>query len=134
MRDLFDDFMDELRRREAEARGEDPDTVAPRRRRPQGQRSDPPDDDGGDDSDRDGDDEPPTPLRRTARGGPNDGGGTRDRLQRAGRSVLIVLAGLIVMALGAGGLATMWEAVFADVGVALLAILNAVRIQQMDFK
>ena len=39
----------------------------------------------------------------------------------------------IVLALGAGGLATMWEAVFADVGVALLAILNAVRIQRMDF-
>ena len=33
----------------------------------------------------------------------------------------------IVLILGAGGLATMWEAVFADVGVALLAILNAVR-------
>ncbi len=40
---------------------------------------------------------------------------------------------VIVMALGAGGLATMWEAVFADVGVALLAILNAVRIQRMKF-
>ncbi|GAB3323101.1 heavy metal translocating P-type ATPase [Hymenobacter humi] len=39
----------------------------------------------------------------------------------------------IVLALGAGGLATMWEAVFADVGVALLAILNAVRIQRMDY-
>lgn len=36
----------------------------------------------------------------------------------------------IVLILGAGGLATMWEAVFADVGVALLAILNAVRIQR----
>ena len=35
---------------------------------------------------------------------------------------------LIVLMLGAGGIATMWEAVFADVGVALLAILNAVRI------
>ncbi|MDF7820271.1 heavy metal translocating P-type ATPase [Runella sp. MFBS21] len=35
----------------------------------------------------------------------------------------------IVLILGAGGLATMWEAVFADVGVALLAILNAYRIQ-----
>ncbi len=34
-----------------------------------------------------------------------------------------------VLVLGAGGLATMWEAVFADVGVALLAVLNAVRIQ-----
>lgn len=39
----------------------------------------------------------------------------------------------IVLLLGAGGLATMWEAVFADVGVALLAILNAVRIQRMRF-
>ncbi|HKO77765.1 MAG TPA: heavy metal translocating P-type ATPase [Flavobacterium sp.] len=40
---------------------------------------------------------------------------------------------VIVLILGAGGLATMWEAVFADVGVALLAILNAVRIQRMKF-
>ncbi|MCQ9640339.1 cadmium-translocating P-type ATPase [Chryseobacterium sp. WG14] len=39
----------------------------------------------------------------------------------------------VVLLLGAGGLATMWEAVFADVGVALLAILNAVRIQRMKF-
>ncbi|WP_289658756.1 heavy metal translocating P-type ATPase [Flavobacterium panacagri] len=38
-----------------------------------------------------------------------------------------------VLILGAGGLATMWEAVFADVGVALLAIFNAVRIQKMRF-
>ncbi|RZW38292.1 MAG: heavy metal translocating P-type ATPase, partial [Flavobacteriaceae bacterium] len=37
---------------------------------------------------------------------------------------------IIVLILGAGGLATMWEAVFADVGVALLAILNAVRLQK----
>lgn len=39
----------------------------------------------------------------------------------------------IVLALGAGGIATMWEAVFADVGVALLAILNAIRIQKIKF-
>ena len=39
----------------------------------------------------------------------------------------------IVLILGAGGLASMWEAVFADVGVALLAILNAVRILRMKF-
>lgn len=39
----------------------------------------------------------------------------------------------VVLILGAGGLATMWEAVFADVGVALLAVLNAVRIQKMTF-
>ena len=40
----------------------------------------------------------------------------------------------IVLLLGAGGLATMWEAVFADVGVALLAIINAYRIQLMKFE
>tara|TARA_B100000949_G_scaffold71910_1_gene64013 strand:+ start:8253 stop:10217 length:1965 start_codon:yes stop_codon:yes gene_type:complete len=40
---------------------------------------------------------------------------------------------LIVLILGAGGLATMWEAVFADVGVALLAILNAIRLQKMKW-
>jgi Cd2+/Zn2+-exporting ATPase len=34
----------------------------------------------------------------------------------------------LVLILGAGGLATMWEAVFADVGVALIAIVNAMRI------
>lgn len=35
---------------------------------------------------------------------------------------------LVFIALGAIGLATLWEAVFADVGVALLAILNASRV------
>jgi len=40
---------------------------------------------------------------------------------------------VIVLILGAGGLATMWEAVFADVGVALLAIFNAVRLQKMKW-
>ncbi|MBM7558043.1 heavy metal translocating P-type ATPase [Halanaerobacter jeridensis] len=34
----------------------------------------------------------------------------------------------LVLLLGAFGMATMWEAVFADVGVALLAVLNAIRI------
>jgi len=34
----------------------------------------------------------------------------------------------IFLALGAIGIATMWEAVFADVGAALIAVLNAVRI------
>ncbi|WP_341200448.1 heavy metal translocating P-type ATPase [Croceibacter atlanticus] len=41
---------------------------------------------------------------------------------------------VIVLFLGAGGLATMWEAVFADVGVALLAILNAIRLQKMKWE
>lgn len=47
----------------------------------------------------------------------------------------IILAFVVkaaVLILGAGGVATMWEAVFADVGVALLAVLNAVRIQNMN--
>ena len=34
---------------------------------------------------------------------------------------------LLVLALGAFGLANMWEAVFADVGVSVIAILNATR-------
>ena len=33
----------------------------------------------------------------------------------------------IVLLLGAGGIASMWEAVFADVGVALIAVLNSMR-------
>lgn len=37
----------------------------------------------------------------------------------------------LVLGLGAFGVASLWEAVFADVGVALLAILNAVRIQRI---
>jgi len=43
--------------------------------------------------------------------------------------ILAMAVKLIVPALGAGGIATLWEAVIADVGVALLAILNAVRIR-----
>ncbi|KXG74847.1 Cadmium, zinc and cobalt-transporting ATPase [Fervidicola ferrireducens] len=39
---------------------------------------------------------------------------------------------IIVLALGAGGIATMWEAVFADVGVALIAIVNAMRAMKVD--
>lgn len=38
---------------------------------------------------------------------------------------------IVVMILGVGGIATLWEAVFADVGVALIAIVNAIRIQRM---
>ena len=45
--------------------------------------------------------------------------------------ILAMSVKAIVLALGAGGIATLWEAVFADVGVALIAILNAVRIQKM---
>lgn len=61
------------------------------------------------------------------------------KISRSTRKVVwqnIILAfgvKVIVLILGAGGLATMWEAVFADVGVALLAILNAVRLQRMSW-
>ena len=39
---------------------------------------------------------------------------------------------LAVLLLGAFGMATMWEAVFADVGVAFIAILNATRCLRVD--
>lgn len=45
--------------------------------------------------------------------------------------ILAMAVKVFVLILGAGGVATLWEAVIADVGVALLAILNAVRIQRM---
>jgi len=45
--------------------------------------------------------------------------------------ILAMTVKVFVLILGAGGVATLWEAVIADVGVALLAILNAVRIQRM---
>ena len=115
MRDLFDDFMDELRRREAEARGEDPDAVAPRRRRPSEPAPEPDGDgdgdgDGADDHDPEGDGpdeadasgsggQPPRPIRGRKPGGPNDGGGFGSRVRRAGRALGIGLAALILLAL-----------------------------------
>ncbi|MES2649374.1 MAG: heavy metal translocating P-type ATPase [Bacteroidota bacterium] len=45
--------------------------------------------------------------------------------------ILAMVVKAIVLVLGAGGVANLWEAVIADVGVALLAILNAVRIQKI---
>ena len=47
--------------------------------------------------------------------------------------ILAMSVKAIVLLLGAEGIANMWEAVFADVGVAMLAILNAIRIQRMKF-
>ena len=38
----------------------------------------------------------------------------------------------LVLILGAAGMANMWEAVFADVGVAVIAILNAMRALQTE--
>lgn len=45
--------------------------------------------------------------------------------------ILAMVVKILVLALGAGGIASLWEAVIADVGVALVAILNAVRVQGM---
>lgn len=64
---------------------------------------------------------------------------TAIKIGKATRQIVIqniamaFLVKAVVLLLGAGGIATLWEAVFADVGVALLAILNAIRIQKMNF-
>lgn len=41
---------------------------------------------------------------------------------------------LLIMLLGAFGIASMWGAVIADVGVSLIAILNSIRILSKEFK
>jgi len=38
----------------------------------------------------------------------------------------------VVLLMGAAGIATMWEAVFADVGVSVIAILNATRVLNIN--
>ena len=45
--------------------------------------------------------------------------------------IFAMVVKLVVLLLGAGGLANMWEAVFADVGVALIAVLNSVRVLRL---
>lgn len=65
---------------------------------------------------------------------------TAIKISRATQSIVWQNIGLafgikfLVLILGAMGMATMWEAVIADVGVTILAVLNAIRIQQMDFQ
>jgi Cd2+/Zn2+-exporting ATPase len=62
-----------------------------------------------------------------------DGIGSAIRIAHHTRSVVVqnIVFALIVklafLALGAVGVATMWEAVIADVGVSLLAVLNSTR-------
>ncbi|MDO4581698.1 MAG: heavy metal translocating P-type ATPase [Bacillota bacterium] len=55
--------------------------------------------------------------------------GVARRTMRIVRQNIVFALGikLLMLALGAFGMATMWQAVFADVGVALLAVLNAMR-------
>jgi len=45
--------------------------------------------------------------------------------------VFVLTVKIIFLSLGAFGIASMWEAVFADVGVSLLAVLNAMRIMKL---
>ena len=119
MRDLFDDFMEELRKREALARGQDPDTGASRQGQG-GSKKDGEADDGHDhDAASDDDDEqevadgtdvpdaaePPIALvdhrgrrggtRRRGPGGPHDGGPSRTR--RMGRRIGIGVAMAVVI-------------------------------------
>jgi uncharacterized membrane protein (UPF0182 family) len=125
MRDMFDDFMEELRRREAVARGEDPDVVAPRRNRrgPDPSDAEPNDDDATDETpagsiDEDADETGrPRPVdlgrarangggggrrqppRRTGPGGPTDGGGPRSMIRRFGRTAGMTIGVLVALAL-----------------------------------
>lgn len=41
--------------------------------------------------------------------------------------IFAIFVKILVLVLSAFGVSTMWEAVFADVGVAIIAILNALR-------
>jgi Cd2+/Zn2+-exporting ATPase len=58
---------------------------------------------------------------------------SRKTLRIVKQNIVFALAvKLAVLLLGAFGMATMWEAVFADVGVAFIAILNATRCLQVE--
>ena len=48
--------------------------------------------------------------------------------------VLALFIKVLVLILSAFGLSTMWEAVFADVGVSMLAIINSLRALRVNFK
>lgn len=56
----------------------------------------------------------------------------RRTLKIVWQNIIIALGVKVVfIALGAIAIATLWEAVFADMGVAILAILNASRVLQI---
>ena len=48
--------------------------------------------------------------------------------------ILALVVKFIVLFLGAIGFANMWEAVFADVGVTLIAVINSMRIMNYKLK
>ena len=57
----------------------------------------------------------------------------RKTLRIVKQNIVFALAvKIIILCLGALGMANMWEAVFADVGVAVIAILNSMRALQLD--
>jgi len=76
MRDLFDDFMEELRKREALARGQDPNADAPRRKAGASRKTDPAADDGqvDDDAPAEASDEAADDDRDASDDGPDEHG------------------------------------------------------------
>jgi len=55
----------------------------------------------------------------------------RDTRRIVGQNIAFAIAvKMLVMVLGVLGMATMWQAVFADVGVALLCVLNSLRLMR----
>lgn len=48
--------------------------------------------------------------------------------------VFAIFVKLFVLVLSAIGISTMWEAVFADVGVSIIAIINSLRMLKIDRK
>ncbi|HSL75476.1 MAG TPA: UPF0182 family protein [Candidatus Limnocylindrales bacterium] len=120
MRDLFDEFLEELRRREALARGDDPDADAPRRAKAVGPN---PDDDG-----------PPRPLR-PVRGRRREG-----RSRRWWPIVLVGAAAILLLTFGldlwtdalwfqsVGFDPVFWTRVTAQLGLFLAAAIGAVAV------
>ena len=53
-------------------------------------------------------------------------------LRTSARIVFALAVKALVLILGALGMANMWEAVFADVGVSVIAILNSMRALKID--
>ena len=45
--------------------------------------------------------------------------------------IFAIFVKILVLVLSSVGLANMWEAVFADVGVSIIAILNALRVMRV---
>ena len=48
--------------------------------------------------------------------------------------IFAIMVKMLVLVLSALGISTMWEAVFADVGVSVIAIINALRVLRIKNK